>query len=161
VVVWLVGRGPELSGLRRLAAQLGVGDRVSFFPEVDDTTLPSYYDACDVFTLPSTSRLEAFGIAALQGMSTAKPVVVCDIPGVRDVVTNGVHGLVAEPGNAESLAGCLNLLARDPEGRVKMGRKGRERVEEEFSWAKVVGKIEAVYERALGAARSSAPAASA
>ena len=148
-VVWLVGRGPELERMKKLAADLGIADRVAFFDDVDDATLPSYYDACDIFTLPSTSRLEAFGIAALQGMSTGKPVVVCDIPGVRDVVSNGVHGLVAEPGNPESLAGCLNLLARDPEARRRMGSKGRERVEAEYSWSQVVEKIESIYEQVL------------
>jgi rhamnosyl/mannosyltransferase len=158
VVAWLVGRGPELERMKKLAAELGAASRVSFFDSVDDASLPSFYDACDIFTLPSTSRLEAFGIAALQGMSTGKPVVVCDIPGVRDVVVNGVHGLVAEPANPESLAGCLNLLARDPEARKRMGAKGRERVEEEYAWSQVVPRIEAIYAQVLASSPARAVA---
>ena len=149
VRLWLVGDGPELGRMKALARADGTASRATFLGRVSDDELPSYYDACDIFTLPSVSRLEAFGIAALQGMSTAKPVVVCDIPGVREVVSTGVHGLVAEPANPESLAGCINLLARDPEGRKLMGLRARERVEQEFAWSEVVGKIEKIYDEVL------------
>ena len=67
-----------------------------FVGPVDDYWLPSYYSATDVVILPSTSRLEAFGIVGLEGMATAKPLILSDIPGVRDVISEK-EGYIVEP----------------------------------------------------------------
>ena len=64
-----------------------MSERVVFVGPVDDYWLPSYYAATDVVILPSTSRLEAFGIVGLEGMATGKPLILSDIPGVRDVIS--------------------------------------------------------------------------
>ena len=150
----LVGGGPELEPLRRLARRLGVADRVVFPGEVPWDLLPAYFAACDVFVLPSVSRLEAFGIVALEAMATGKPVVVTDIPGVREVITNGKEGLLADPVNPEDLALKIRALLADDPKRAEMGRAGRDTVERSFAVAHVVDRIEAVY-RDVGAKRSS------
>ena len=108
----------------------------------------------NVFVLPSVSRLEAFGIVALEAMATGKPVVVTDIPGVREVITNGKEGLLADPVNPEDLALKIRALLADDPKRAEMGRAGRDTVERSFAVAHVVDRIEAVY-RDFGAKRSS------
>src|SRR5437867_586055 len=141
----LVGGGPELDPARRLATRLGIAGRIVFAGEVPYEDLPEYFAACDMFVLPSVSRLEAFGIVALEAMASGKPVVVTDIPGVREVITDGKEGLLADPVNPEDLALKMRVLLADDRKRAEMGRAGRETVERRFSVPLMVDHIEAVY----------------
>ena len=65
----IIGDGPYKNWLVNLVKKLDLNDRVIFVGPVDDYWLPSYYSATDVVVLPSTSRLEAFGIVGLEGLS--------------------------------------------------------------------------------------------
>ncbi len=154
----IAGDGPFLPAVRRLATAFGVEDRVLFPGKVRYRDLPAYYAACDVFVLPSVSRLEAFGIVALEAMATGKPVVVSDIPGVREVITDGVEGLVADVVNPEDLAEKVRTLLSDPGARREMGKRGREKVENRFVIGQVVDAIERVYRSVVEGAEA-APAA--
>src|SRR5439155_826040 len=127
-----------------------VADRVRCLGRVSDENLPKVYAACDVFVLPSVSRLEAFGIVALEAMATAKPVIVADIPGVREVIEDGREGLLADPLNARDLAEKIRRLLADPEARRVMGERGREKVLESFGIERVTDQIEGVYRSVLG-----------
>jgi len=146
----LVGGGPEANSLHRLAARLGVTDRFVFAGQVGGDVLPAYFAACDVFVLPSVSRLEAFGIVALEAMATGKPVVVSDIPGVREVITDGKEGLIADAVNPEDLALKIRTLLADDKKRAVMGRAGRETVERSYSIEAIVDRFEKVYTEAIG-----------
>ena len=139
------GDGPHLNAVKRVSRAAGVEDRVVFLGRLKRSELPKYYAACDVFVLPSVSRLEAFGIVALEAMSSGKPVVVTDMPGVREIITNGVEGLLCEPLSAGDLAEKLKRLLADPELRRKMGDAGRKKVVEKFGIKQVVDKVEKVY----------------
>lgn len=141
----VAGEGSLLAPMKRLAASLGVGGRVRFLGRVSDENLPSVYAACDVFVLPSVSRLEAFGIVALEAMATAKPVIVADIPGVREVIEDGQEGLLADPVNPQDLADKIRRLLGDPGARRAMGQRGRQKVLESFSIERVTDRIESLY----------------
>jgi len=145
----IVGEGSSLVTMRRLARTLGVSHHVRFLGRVSQEDLPKVYAACDVFVLPSVSRLEAFGIAALEAMSTEKPVVVADIPGLREVIEDGREGLLADPVNPQDLAEKIRRLLADPLGRQAMGRRGREKVVSSFSVKIVSDQIEALYRSVL------------
>src|SRR5207237_8181353 len=108
------GGGASLDAMKRLALSMGVADRVRFLGRISDDRLPEVYAACDVFVLPSVSRLEAFGIVALEAMSTGKPVIVADIPGGREVIEDGRDGLLADPVNPRDLAEKIRRLPSDP-----------------------------------------------
>lgn len=148
----VAGEGSSLGAMRALARNLDVADRVRFLGRVPEEELPRLYAACDVFVLPSVSRLEAFGIAALEAMSTARPVVVADIPGLREVIEDGKEGLLAEPVNPQDLAEKIRRLLADPPMQKEMGQRGREKVLAQFSIEKVTDQIEAVYRGVLEAA---------
>lgn len=142
----VAGEGSSLEGMERLAESLGVTDRVRFLGRVSQENLPRVYAACDVFVLPSVSRLEAFGIVALEAMATGKPVVVADIPGVREVIEDGREGLLADPVNPQDLAAKIQRLIGDPALRERMGRLGREKVLANFTTEKVADQVLAIYE---------------
>ncbi len=141
----VAGDGSLTPTMRRLASTLGVADRIRFLGRVSEAGLPQLYAACDVFVLPSVSRLEAFGIVALEAMATGKAVVVADIPGVREVIEDGKEGLLADPVNPQALAKKIRWLLADPEARRAMGQRGREKVVASFSVERVTDQIEALY----------------
>jgi len=146
VVHLIVGDGPRREALEDMARGLPHG-RVVFAGSVDRRNLPSYYRTAAVGVLPSTSRLEAFGIAALECMASGRPVIVADIPGVSEVLEPGVTGLTAEPLDARGLAERIRQLALDPELSASMGKAARERVLANFTLPRVVDQLLAVYGR--------------
>jgi glycosyltransferase involved in cell wall biosynthesis len=77
----------------------------------------------DVLALPSSS--EAQPLAITEAMAFGKPVVASDFGGIPDMVEHGVSGLLVPPGDREGLLAALTRLARDPELRRSMGRRGR------------------------------------
>ena len=140
----VVGDGPYKGWLVDLVNKLDLNDRVVFVGPVDDYWLPSYYSATDVVVLPSTSRLEAFGIVGLEGMASGKPLILSDIPGVRDVISEK-EGYIVEPLDPSAIAKALDKIWNAPEMAREMGERGRLRVEKLFSWEKVAKDIENVF----------------
>lgn len=149
----IAGEGSLLEPMKRLAVSMGVSDRVRFVGRVSEARLPEIYAACDVFVLPSVSRLEAFGIVALEAMATGKPVIVADIPGVREMIVDGQDGLLADPVNSMDLAEKIRRLLGDPEARRAMGLRSREKVLASFGIERVTDQIEAVYRSVLERSR--------
>jgi glycosyltransferase involved in cell wall biosynthesis len=149
--LWIGGRGPTTESLRRAARDAGVADRVRFAGFIPDEELVAWYDACDVFCLPSTERAEQFGLVQLEAMYCSKPVVATRLgTGVEYVTQDGITGLLVEPGDKTALAGALNRLLADRELRLRLGAAGRQRVAAEFSVEQMVSKMVALYRRLLG-----------
>ncbi|MBX8635436.1 MAG: glycosyltransferase family 4 protein [Thermoplasmata archaeon] len=106
----IAGDGEYAPRLKRAARLLSDPSKVTFIGDVPDPVLPSIYRAADVLVVPSTSRLEAFGISAIEAMASGTPVVVSDIPGVREIINDGVQGLRSEPMNPSDMASKINTI---------------------------------------------------
>lgn len=146
--LWIGGRGPLTERLRQTAQDAGVTERVRFLGFVSDAELVAYYDACDIFCMPSTERAEQFGLVQLEAMHCGKPVVATRLgTGVEYVTLDEVTGLLVEPGNEPALAQALNRLLGNRELGVRLGEAGRRRVAEEFSVAQMVDRTAALYRR--------------
>ena len=144
----LGGRGPLTEDLKRLAASLGVAERCEFVGRIPEEALPAYYQACDVFCMPSVEPAEAFGFVQIEAMAAGRPVVCCELHnGVTYVNRDGETGLVVAPANAEALAAALRRL-ESPSLRSRLGAQARERVKE-FSVEAVARGTLAVYRRVL------------
>jgi glycosyltransferase involved in cell wall biosynthesis len=141
----IVGGSEFEQKYRDMARRLNLGNKIIFAGKVSEKDLPRFYSISDLLVLPSVSRLEAFGIVALEAMATGKPVVISDIPGVREVITNGREGLLADPVNPKDLAAKISILLNDEKKRLEMGMNARKKVEESFSVEKVVDEIERLY----------------
>jgi glycosyltransferase involved in cell wall biosynthesis len=160
----IAGDGDKRRDFEARARASPAGDRITFQGHVPLQDLPDLYRACDVFVLPSVSRLEAFGIVALEAMASGLPVVASDIPGVREVVDEGAEGYLANPLDPANLAARVNELLVSPLKRARFGRNGRAKVLREFSWERVAAQVERVYEQVLHGAKPSeatAPSAAA
>ena len=153
VTLLVIGSGPSLNGLQSIARRLGVTARIRFLSDVGYDELPSYLAASDVFVFPSQNRLEGFGLAAAEAMASGIPVVVADMPGVREVIEPGEQGLLGDPMIPEEFAQPVLALLNDPGLRHRMGEAGRHRAEERFSLPRVTGQIERVYSELIAARR--------
>ncbi len=148
--LWIVGTGPLQQSLQELTAKLGIADRVVFLGHVSDEDLIAYYHACDVFALPSITNQEMFGLVQLEAMACRKPVVSTNLPtGVPWVNQHSKTGYCVAPGSSNELAFALEHLLSNPELCAEMGQAGRERVEQQFSSAKMAEAMVQVYREVL------------
>src|SRR5213079_660414 len=95
------------------------------------------------------SRREGFGVACLEAMAHARPVVATAVGGLRDLVVDGETGLVVPPRDPAALRAVLERLLGDRELRRSLGAAARERARESFSWAGVTDATLAAYRMAL------------
>ncbi len=148
--LWIGGRGPLTGSLTQLARDLGLAERVRFMGFIPDQLLVAYYEACDVFCMPSVERSEQFGLVQLEAMHCGKPVVATRLgTGVEYVTIDGVTGLLAPPKDSKALACALKTLLCNDTLRAAMGAAGKRRVEEVFSVDQMVSKTVGVYRRLL------------
>ena len=91
------------------------------------------------------SRREGFGVACLEAMAHARPVVATDVGGLRDLVVHGETGLVVPPRDPTALRDALEQLLGDANLRRRLGAAGRERARRHFSWAAVTDATVAAY----------------
>ena len=156
--LWIVGTGPLEASFKRLAAAKGIADRVVFLGHVADEDLLAYYHACDIFTLPSVTNQEMFGLVQLEAMACRKPVVSTNLPtGVSWVNQHGKTGYCVAPGNPAELASALRHLMDNPNLRSEMGEAGRARVEQTFSSATMAEGMLQVYQEVLSQAPLRSP----
>jgi rhamnosyl/mannosyltransferase len=146
----LGGSGPLTGHLHQVADAAGVADRVRFTGRLDDTELAAWYQACDIFCLPSIEPSEAFGLVQLEAMACGKPVVCSQLHnGVNAVCLDGITGLAAIPADPESLAGCLDRISTDEALRIRLGEAARRRARESFSAATMADQTLALYQQLL------------
>jgi glycosyltransferase involved in cell wall biosynthesis len=149
-VLVLGGSGPLTDSLKAIAASAGVAERVRFVGRIAEPDLPAYYQACDVFCLPSVEPSEAFGIVQVEAMAAGKPVVCTQLGnGVNWVNPPDVAGLTVPPRDARALAQALRNLLSDDALRAQLGASAAKRAAEQFSLRALRDGTLAVYRRAL------------
>jgi glycosyltransferase involved in cell wall biosynthesis len=132
----IAGDGPEHAALLALAAELRLGDAVTFTGALPDAELERLYRRADVFCLPSVQ--EGFGIVFLEAMACGLPVVATDSAAIPEVVPHGRAGLLVPPGDVAALAGALAELLASDERRAAYGAFGQQHVRQ-FDWDRVAG----------------------
>jgi glycosyltransferase involved in cell wall biosynthesis len=146
----IVGEGPLRMRLQAEATRSGAAARVTFLGNVTRAALLDYYQAADVFALPSVARSEAFGIVQLEAMASGVPVVNTRLPsGVPFVSVDGETGLTVEPAAPAAFGAAINRLLDTPELRARYGAAAKRRVSEHFSLAAMVDRTLGLYEEIL------------
>lgn len=146
IVVGAYDAGQAARHKARLAGA-GVPD-VLFVGYATPRELARYYASCDIVCAPSLGG-ESFGIVLLEGMAAGKPIVASRIPGYRDVVDDGVDGLLVQPGDVHALDVALDAMIGDREWREALGRRGRSKAWE-YSWDLIADRVAGYYEDTLG-----------
>ena len=138
----IAGDGEQMSMLKNLAQELGVEKQVCFAGWITDTD--SFYHAIDINTLTSLS--ETFPYSLTEGARAALPTVASRVGGVPYLIEHGVHGLLFEAGDAETLARHLVTLARDPDLRHRLGERLYQRGRADFSLESTLERQLSIYD---------------
>ena len=145
----VLGEGPLRGELVELAAQRGVSDAVSFPGRVGDVAW--WLRRANVVVHPA--RWEGFGLALLEAMLCARPVVATAVSSIPEIVADGETGLLVPPDDPAALAEAVNALLDDPARATALGEAGRVRARAEFSVARMAERTAAAYEEALSPRR--------
>ena len=120
----LGGDGALRPQLEQQAVAMGVSDRVFFSGRIPEEDLAAYFNACDVFCLPSVEPSEAFGLVQLEAMACGKPVVCTQLNnGVNVVNVDGQTGFAVPVRDPLALGHCLARLLKDDALREKLGQQ--------------------------------------
>jgi glycosyltransferase involved in cell wall biosynthesis len=141
----LVGDGPDRPAVERLAADLGLGDRVEFAGTVRDPS--TLVRDSDVFVLPSLS--EALSIAILEASALGVPVVASRVGGIPEVIEDGLTGLLVPPKEPAALAGAIVKVLSNREEARTLAAAAKARVREHFSSALTAARYDALYQRLI------------
>ena len=137
----VVGDGSERANLQRLTDSLGLDDVIHFHGLRND--IPEVLAGASMFVLPSLT--EGISLTLLEAMARGLPVVACRVGGNPEVVVDGSTGLLVPAGQPQSLADAMLRLHRDPGLAEQFGRRGRQRVEQEFCVEEMIRQYERLY----------------
>jgi phosphatidylinositol alpha-1,6-mannosyltransferase len=147
----IVGDGAGRGKLEQMACEYGVADRVTFAGRVSNELLPKYYDAADIFLLPS--NVEGFGIVFLEAMRSEKACIGARAGGVPEVIQHRQTGLLVDSEDAESWADAVVELLLNEPLRLAMGRAGRQYLDANFRFEQFRERLQ----RTVAEAETGAP----
>ena len=142
----VAGEGGERDALERLAAQLGIADRVHLLGYLDEPA--PFIAALDVYAAPSLS--EGLGTATTEALALGVPVVATDVGGTREQIENGVNGLLVPPADDDALASALDRLLADSALSSRLGHAAQEDVAAHHRGRGALETTWAEYRRATG-----------
>jgi glycosyltransferase involved in cell wall biosynthesis len=137
----LAGDGPDRTYLEKLARELGLNGQVKFLGFQQD--IPALLACLDLFVMPSLS--EGLPLALLEAMAAGRSILATDVGEIKQILDNGLGGLVVEPGNSEKLYKALADLIDQPARRQEMAQYAREQAKSRFSRQHMTAQYEKIY----------------
>jgi glycosyltransferase involved in cell wall biosynthesis len=131
-----------LDHLKHKLVSLNISNNVTFHGRMQHEQVVKFYQAADVFVLPSFT--EAFNMDIIEAMACQVPVVATKVGGNPEIVEDGKTGLLVESGDSRALANAILELLSNEDLRRKMGKIGRKRVES-LSWDSIVTNLLRLY----------------
>jgi glycosyltransferase involved in cell wall biosynthesis len=148
----LVGDGPYLPALRKMAEGLGISSRIEHSSRVPSQRMPALLNELDVLVLPSLTQenwKEQFGRILIEAMACEVPVIGSSSGEIPHLI--GESGLVFAEGDWEALRGLLARVKDDEELRARLGRKGRDRVLQRYTQQRIASQTRDMYLRCVEA----------
>ncbi len=140
----VLGEGAARPELTRLAEDLGIAGRVEFVGWVD----PPWSAQWSFDALVAPSRVEGFGLVAVEAMLAGVPVVASRVGGFAKIIDDGVTGLLVEAEDPRALAAAIRWLTADSERRLAMAKRARDSVDGRFGTEAMARAYEAVFDEA-------------
>ncbi len=138
----MAGEGEGRGALERKAGALGV-DAVFSGRRLD---MERIYHAMDIFVFPSICR-ETFGMVVIEAMAAGLPVIASSVGGVPEIVENGENGILVPPGDPDSLARAIGLVAEEAGLAQRLAANGKKSVETRFSAQAMAASFESVLKK--------------
>jgi len=149
VVYLIAGDGDDRGRLEGLARELGLSGAVHFLGAMNRAELAACYRACEVFAMPARTVLddfapkgEGFGIAFLEAMAFARPVIGPRGGAPAEFIRHGENGLLVDPDDPQDLAAALVALLSQRDLAIAMGQRGRQLVEQDYSLEAMIRRLE-------------------
>jgi glycosyltransferase involved in cell wall biosynthesis len=130
----IVGSGNLENEYKNLTRKYKIDSFVKFSGNLSDQELKKSYREADLLVLPSINSHEAFGIVLIEAMAEGTPVVASNLPGVRSVFEDGVHGFLSKAGDEESLRNAIQKIFKDEKKYEKMSKASRDLVLKKYDW---------------------------
>jgi L-malate glycosyltransferase len=146
----IAGQGAIGPLLQNEVALLRRADRIKLIGRIDDPRQLLW--ASDIFAMPSLK--EGLGVAALEAMASALPVIASDVGGLRDVVVPERTGIIVPPANTDAIASAIKRLVESAELRAHMGAAARARVVENYSMEQMAAQTLALYRECVRKTRN-------
>ncbi|ORA08181.1 alpha-(1-2)-phosphatidylinositol mannosyltransferase [Mycobacterium asiaticum DSM 44297] len=142
----IVGGGPYLDSLRKVARDCGVADQVTFTGGVPGDELPAHHAMADVFAMPCRTRgagldVEGLGIVFLEASAAGVPVVAGRSGGAPEAVQHDKTGLVVDGNSVDQIADAVSGLLADRDRAAAMGAAGRDWVRKEWRWDTLAARL--------------------
>jgi glycogen synthase len=141
----VAGDGSALGALRDQAHELDVDHAVTFLGACDPDDIPALLGTASVVIVPS--RVEPFGLVALEAAQAARAVVASRVGGLPETVLDGETGLLVSPDDPHAIAAAVRALVRDPRHATELGLAARRRARDRSSWERFVGRYDALVGR--------------
>jgi phosphatidyl-myo-inositol dimannoside synthase len=142
----VVGGGPYMDTLRKLAADTGMTEHVVFTGGVPGAELPAHHAMADVFAMPCRTRgagldVEGLGIVFLEASSTGVPVVAGDSGGAPETVRHDETGLIVDGTDVDQIATATSDILADPDRAARMGEEGRRWAVDNWQWRSQAARL--------------------
>ena len=147
----IVGAGQDEARARELAKRLGIGHRILFPGWAEPAEVPSWLASADVVVAPSWQ--EGQGIAIIEAMAQARPVVATRTGGITDVVTDRVTGRLVEPARPDQIAEAIRELLASPREATAMGDRAALVARSQYGWSSTLDGFDDLYRRTIGSSR--------
>lgn len=141
----LIGSGPLEGSLRRLAAELGVAERIHFAGAQPQDVVRDWMSTATLFALPSQvtadGNRDGIPVALMEAMASGCPVISTRVSGIPELIEDGRHGVLVEERDPAALADAIQQLLADPDLRRRLAADARVRVEHAFDARKEATRL--------------------
>jgi mannosylfructose-phosphate synthase len=129
----------QIDELKRLAARLGIADRIMFRDYIPDEELADYYRMADVFAL--SSRYEPFGMTAVEAMACETPAVITTEGGLWEQIIWGLEGIYANPFDPQAFGHAICAVLQHAKLAAQLAKFGSQKARARFTWTGVAQRI--------------------
>jgi PEP-CTERM/exosortase A-associated glycosyltransferase len=146
----LVGDGEVTTQLKKIAADSGIIEKIVFSGRVPHQKVHEYYRLCDIMVLPRVDSRETRLVTPLKPleiMAMAKPLIASNIGGHRELMVDGVNGILFKAEDVDALAEACGHLIVNRDAREDLGRRARKWVESERDWNVLIERYVDLYKQ--------------
>lgn len=151
----IAGAGPLMPNLKELTLKEGINSKVQFLGAISHETVYDWLNKLDIFIL--ASKIDSNGdqdgipVVLMEAMSASTPVISTSISAIPELIEDNVSGLLAEPGDVETLAGKLEIMICDKSKRRKFVKNGLAYIKEEFDLDLNTNRLKIIFQEMINA----------
>ncbi len=147
----MAGSGEMTGELQTMIQSLGLSDTVNLVGKFEHAEMASFLQSHHLMVMPS--RMESFGVSALEAAAVGRAVIASEVGGIPEVVQQNKTGILVPPEDPAALADAIERLVKNRSELEQMGKAGYEMVKAQYNWERSLDKMSELYERVMHAAQ--------